>query len=182
MCSSDLEPFSEGTQSVAAGKRPIQIGTHRPLRQRLNVKQVDLPALVRLAMGRAGAAALGMSRPRPWRVGQSCEIWYRGLQIAPVAGASRRTPYVAAVASVLIAMPASPSVHPRGFSPLLRSSLALVAAGTLLLSGCSATKEAAKNAAAGAGEAVKTAATGAAQQALGPAVTPVLDQIGRAHV
>ena len=45
----------------------------------------------------------------------------------------------------------------------------------MLFRSCSATKEAAKNAAAGAGEAVKTAATGAAQQALGPAVTPVLD-------
>jgi len=72
-------------------------------------------------------------------------------------------------------MPASLSLHVRGLAPLLRSSLAVAAAGTLLLAGCSATKEAAKTAASGAGEAVKSAASGAAQQALGPAVTPVLD-------
>lgn len=63
------------------------------------------------------------------------------------------------------------SVSPR----LLRLGFALMAAGSLSLAGCSATKEAAKQAAAGAGEAVKTAASGAAQQALGPAVSPVLD-------
>lgn len=62
-----------------------------------------------------------------------------------------------------------------GFAPLLRSGLAVAAAATLLLSGCSQTKEAARQAASGVGEAAKTAATGAAQQALGPAVTPVLD-------
>lgn len=72
-------------------------------------------------------------------------------------------------------MPASLPVHARGFLPLLRSSLAVAAAGSLLLSGCSATKEAVKNTAMGAGEAARTAASGAAQQALGPAVTPVLD-------
>jgi hypothetical protein len=72
-------------------------------------------------------------------------------------------------------MLASLPVHARGFIPLLRSSLAVAAAGTLLLSGCSATKEAAKNAAMGAGDAAKTAASGAAQQALGPAAAPVLD-------
>jgi hypothetical protein len=62
---------------------------------------------------------------------------------------------------------------------LLHFGLALTAAGSLALSGCSATKQAAgdaaKTAANSAGEAVKTAASGAAQQALGPAVTPVLE-------
>jgi len=71
-------------------------------------------------------------------------------------------------------------------SRLLRLALALTASGSLALAGCTATKEAAqqaaggmgdaaKQAASGAGDAVKSAASGAAQQALGPAVTPVLD-------
>ena len=72
-------------------------------------------------------------------------------------------------------MPAALSIHKRRSATLLRSSLALAAAGGLLLGGCSATKEAARQAAGGMGEAARTAATGAAQQALGPAVTPVLD-------
>lgn len=77
----------------------------------------------------------------------------------------------------------------RGFalsSRLLRAGMATCAAGALLLTGCSQTKEAArqaagsagdaaKQAAGGVGEAAKQAASGAAQQALGPAVTPVLD-------
>lgn len=69
---------------------------------------------------------------------------------------------------------------------LLRSGLAAGAAAALLLTGCSQTRdaarqaaggagEAAKQAAGGVGEAAKQAASGAAQQALGPAVTPVLD-------
>jgi len=58
---------------------------------------------------------------------------------------------------------------------LLRFGLALTTAGSLVLAGCSATQEAARNAASGVGDAAKTAASGAAQQALGPAVTPVLD-------
>jgi hypothetical protein len=76
------------------------------------------------------------------------------------------------------------SVHTRRSATVLRSSLALAAAGGLLLGGCSATKEAARQAAGGMGEAAKTAATGAAQQALGPAVTPVLEllQKGEAEI
>lgn len=102
--------------------------------------------------------------------------------------------YVAASDSSAMSLP----------SRMLRFGLALTAAGSLALTGCSATKEAAsgvgdaaknaasatgdaaqtaasstgdaaKNAAAGVGEAVKSAASGAAQQALGPAVTPVLE-------
>lgn len=109
------------------------------------------------------------------RFGQIWQIRYRTLRIAPRAGEIRSSPYVAAVAFASLAMPASLPVHARGFLPLLRSSLAVAAAGSLLLSGCSATKEAVKNTAMGAGEAARTAASGAAQQALGPAVTPVLD-------
>lgn len=68
-------------------------------------------------------------------------------------------------------------------SRLLCSGMAVCAAGSLLLSGRSQTKEAArqaageaaKQAAGGMGEAAKQAASGAAQQALGLPVTPVLD-------
>jgi hypothetical protein len=76
---------------------------------------------------------------------------------------------------------------------LLSASLALAVAGTLSLTGCSQTKEAAtgvgdaaktaatgvgdaaKDAASATGDAAKTAATGAAQTALAPAIGPVLD-------
>jgi hypothetical protein len=57
----------------------------------------------------------------------------------------------------------------------LRCGLVLAAACSLALAGCTATKDMAKQAAGGMGEATKQAASGAAQQALGPAVTPVLD-------
>lgn len=76
---------------------------------------------------------------------------------------------------------------------LLGFSAALIAAGSLALTGCSATKDAAtgmgdaaknaasatgdaaKNAASGVGEAAKNAATATGQAALAPAVNPVLD-------
>ena len=79
------------------------------------------------------------------------------------------------------------------FSTLFRLGLAAAAAGTLALTGCSQTKEAAtgvgeaakdavggvgeaaKTAATGAGEAAKTAATATGQAALAPVVSPVLD-------
>jgi hypothetical protein len=54
---------------------------------------------------------------------------------------------------------------------LVRLGLALTAAGSLALAGCSATKDAAT----GVGEAAKDAATATGQAALAPAVTPVLD-------
>ena len=71
---------------------------------------------------------------------------------------------------------------------LFTGALALVAAGGLALSGCSKTKEAAKDAGAGMGEiakdaaggvcnAAKEAATGAARTTLAPAVNPVLDML-----
>jgi hypothetical protein len=72
-------------------------------------------------------------------------------------------------------MPASLTSLVARITPVLRSGLAVAAAGSLLLSGCSQTQEAAKQAAGGMGDAAKQAASGAAQQALGPAVTPVLD-------
>ena len=56
-------------------------------------------------------------------------------------------------------------------SRLLSLGLTLAAAGTLTLTGCSATKEAAT----GVGEAAKEAATATGQAALAPAVGPVLD-------
>ncbi len=65
---------------------------------------------------------------------------------------------------------------------LIRLGLALTAAGSLALAGCSATKdaatgvgEAAKDAATATGEAAKDAATATGQAALAPAVGPVLD-------
>ncbi|MFN5194743.1 MAG: hypothetical protein ACK5E6_10015 [Cyanobacteriota bacterium] len=76
---------------------------------------------------------------------------------------------------------------------LLRTGLAVVAAGSLALTGCSATKDAAtgvgdaakdaatgvgdvaKDAASGVGQAAKDAATATGQAALTPAVAPVLD-------
>lgn len=65
---------------------------------------------------------------------------------------------------------------------LMRLGLAAAAAGSLALSGCSQTKEAAtgvgeaaRTAASGVGEAAKTAATATGQAALAPVVTPVLD-------
>jgi len=61
------------------------------------------------------------------------------------------------------------------FDRFVRLGLAATAAGCLTLAGCSQTKDAAMQAGGGMGEAAKQAATGAAQQALGPAVTPVLD-------
>jgi hypothetical protein len=79
------------------------------------------------------------------------------------------------------------------FGQLLRSGLALAAAGSLALTGCSATKDAAtgvgdaakdaatatgdaaKDAAAGVGQVAKDAATATGQAALAPAVGPVLD-------
>ena len=57
------------------------------------------------------------------------------------------------------------------FSRLISAGLALTAAGSLALTGCSATKDAAT----GVGEAAKDAATATGQAALAPAVTPVLD-------
>ena len=57
------------------------------------------------------------------------------------------------------------------FSRLISAGLALTAAGSLALAGCSATKDAAT----GVGEAAKDAATATGQAALAPAVTPVLD-------
>jgi hypothetical protein len=56
-------------------------------------------------------------------------------------------------------------------SRLISAGLALAAAGSLALTGCSATKDAAT----GVGEAAKDAATATGQAALAPAVTPVLD-------
>jgi hypothetical protein len=69
---------------------------------------------------------------------------------------------------------------------VLRAALALAAAGTLGLMGCSRTKDAAmdagkemgqmaEKATSGVGDAAKDAASGAAQTALAPAVNPVLD-------
>jgi hypothetical protein len=63
----------------------------------------------------------------------------------------------------------------------LHRGLALAAAGSLALTGCAATKDMAKQAAGGMGEAAKQAASGAAQQALAPAVTPVLDLLKKAQ-
>jgi hypothetical protein len=54
---------------------------------------------------------------------------------------------------------------------MLRAGLALAAAGSLALTGCSATQDAAT----GVGDAAKDAATAAGQAALAPAVGPVLD-------
>jgi hypothetical protein len=54
---------------------------------------------------------------------------------------------------------------------LLRVGLAISAAGSLALAGCSATQ----NAATDMGDAAKDAATATGQAALAPAVTPVLD-------
>lgn len=56
-------------------------------------------------------------------------------------------------------------------SRLISAGLALTAAGSLALAGCSTTKDAAT----GVGEAAKDAATATGQAALAPAVTPVLD-------
>jgi len=56
-------------------------------------------------------------------------------------------------------------------SRLITAGLALTAAGSLALAGCSTTKDAAT----GVGEAAKDAATATGQAALAPAVTPVLD-------
>jgi hypothetical protein len=56
-------------------------------------------------------------------------------------------------------------------SRLISAGLALTAAGSLALVGCSATKDAATNV----GDAAKDAATATGQAALAPAVTPVLD-------
>jgi hypothetical protein len=68
------------------------------------------------------------------------------------------------------------------FNRLLSLGLTLAAAGTLTLTGCSATKEAAtgvgeaaKEAATATGDAAKNAATATGQAALAPAVGPVLD-------
>ncbi len=68
------------------------------------------------------------------------------------------------------------------FSRLLSLGCSLAAAGSLALTGCSATKdaatgvgEAAKQAASATGEAAKDAATATGQAALAPAVGPVLD-------
>ncbi|KEF42447.1 MAG: hypothetical protein ER33_06220 [Cyanobium sp. CACIAM 14] len=61
------------------------------------------------------------------------------------------------------------------FDRFLRRGFALAAAGSLALAGCQQTQQTVKEAAGGMGEAAKQAATGAAQQALGPAVQPVLD-------
>jgi hypothetical protein len=57
------------------------------------------------------------------------------------------------------------------FNRLLRVGLAITAAGSLALAGCSATQDAATDM----GEAAKDAATATGQAALTPAVTPVLD-------
>ena len=65
-----------------------------------------------------------------------------------------------------------------------KPGLAVAAAATLALTGCSQTQDAAKQAASNVGDAAKTAATGAAtgasNAALTAAVTPVLDLLGKA--
>jgi hypothetical protein len=62
-------------------------------------------------------------------------------------------------------------------SRLISASLALAAASSLALAGCSATKDAAT----GVGEAAKDAATATGQAALAPAVTPVLDLLKKSE-
>jgi hypothetical protein len=79
---------------------------------------------------------------------------------------------------------------PRPAIRLFTGALALAAAGSLALSGCSKTKDAAmdagegmgemaKDAAGGMGDAAKEAATGAARTTLAPAVNPVLDLLNK---
>jgi len=58
---------------------------------------------------------------------------------------------------------------------VVRSGVAMAAAGALLLTGCSQTQDAAKQAASTVGDAAQTAASGAGDAALGTAVTPVLN-------
>lgn len=84
---------------------------------------------------------------------------------------------------------------PRQATRLFTATLALTAAASLALSGCSKTKDAAmdagegmgemaKDAAGGMGDAAKDAAMGAARTTLAPAVNPVLDLLnkGKAEV
>jgi hypothetical protein len=59
----------------------------------------------------------------------------------------------------------------------ISAGLALTAAGSLALVGCSATKDAATNV----GDAAKDAATATGQAALAPAVTPVLDLLKKSE-
>jgi len=58
---------------------------------------------------------------------------------------------------------------------VVRSGVAMAAAGALLLTACSQTQDAAKQAASTVGDAAQTAASGAGDAALGTAVTPVLN-------
>jgi hypothetical protein len=73
----------------------------------------------------------------------------------------------------------------RSAADWLKPGLAVAAAATLALTGCSQTQDAAKQAASSVGDAAKTAATGAAtgasNAALTTAVTPVLDLLGKAE-
>jgi len=62
-------------------------------------------------------------------------------------------------------------------SRLISAGLALTAAGSLALAGCSATKDAATDL----GDAAKDAATATGQAALAPAVTPVLDLLKKSE-
>jgi hypothetical protein len=71
---------------------------------------------------------------------------------------------------------------------LITTGMALAIAGTISLTGCTQTKEAAtatgeaaKEAASATGQAAKDAATGAAQTALAPAVNPVLDLLKKSE-
>lgn len=58
---------------------------------------------------------------------------------------------------------------------LLRSGLLVLVSASLLLGGCSQIRDTARKAAGDVGDAATTAATGAAQQALGPALAPVIE-------
>lgn len=60
-------------------------------------------------------------------------------------------------------------------SILMRSGLALTAAGALALTGCQQAQQSVRDATGSAGDAVRSAATGAGQAALAPVVNPVLD-------
>jgi hypothetical protein len=64
---------------------------------------------------------------------------------------------------------------------LLSAGLALSMAGTLALSGCTATKEAAQQTGETMGDAAKTAATATGNAALSTAVTPVVDLLKKSE-
>jgi len=93
----------------------------------------------------------------------------RGLRLnkkTTKAGATAEIPTVRLLSS--LAAMKLPSI-------LVRSGLALTAAGALALTGCQQAQQSVRDAAGGAGEAVRSAATSAGQAALAPAVNPVLD-------